>query len=573
MTRIFNDPALFMEEMLEGFVNAHADAVVAVPGGVIRADLPPPGKVAVVIGGGSGHYPAFAGVVGTGFADGAVVGNVFTSPSAEDAYGVSKAASVGGGVVLSSGNYAGDVLHFTAAAERLRQEGIPTEVVFVTDDVASAPASEASRRRGIAGDFVIFKVMGAAAEEGSDLETVVRVGLKANDRTRTLGVAFSGCTLPGDTEPLFIVPEGRMGVGLGIHGEAGISEGQMPSADTLASILVNGALDELDLEAGDHIGVILNGLGATKYEELFLLWRTVSCLLRDRGLVVVEPEVGELVTSLNMAGCSLTVVALDDELERLWRAPAYTPAFKKGRGQPGMPSERRVIASERAVTESRIAASKAALACACRSLVALSAMRGALVDAQHELGRIDAVAGDGDHGRGMVKGIEAALAAAEAEAASDAGVGSVLQAAGRAWESKAGGTSGALWGAALIAVGDNLGDQRDAYEAHDLLEAMRAGFEAIRRVGNANLGDKTMLDAFGPFLKAFESELAQGVNTGAAWASACSGAVSAAQETAGMLPKVGRARPLAERSIGTPDAGATSLALCLTAATDAFNGN
>ena len=195
MTKLFDDPRTFSEDLLAGFCDLYADRVLPVVGGVVRAGATP-GKVAVVVGGGSGHYPAFCGVVGTGFADGAVVGNVFTSPSAQEAYSVGRAASNGAGLLFSTGNYAGDVMNFTLAQQRLCDEGIDTRVVFVTDDMASAPVEEINKRRGIAGDFVVFKVAGAAAEAGYDLDGVERVARLANDRTRTLGVAFAGCTCP-----------------------------------------------------------------------------------------------------------------------------------------------------------------------------------------------------------------------------------------------------------------------------------------------------------------------------------------------------------------------------------------
>src|SRR5665647_3795409 len=313
MTRLYDDPHTFTEDMLAGFLDVHHETVVGVPGGVVRAVETRPGKVAVVVGGGSGHYPAFCGVVGHGFADGAVVGNIFTSPSTQDAYSVGMAASGGGGLLFSTGNYAGDVMNFTLAQERLVRDGVDTRIVFVTDDIASAPVAETTKRRGIAGDFVVFKVAGAAAEEGYDLDDVERVARHANDRTRTQGVAFAGCTMPGADAPLFTDPAGQMGVGLGIHGEPGISEDTLPRAADLAARLVSGVLAEKPADSGDRVSAILNGLGATKYEELFVVWRTVAKLLAEQGLEVVEPEVGELVTSLDMAGCSLTLVFLDDE--------------------------------------------------------------------------------------------------------------------------------------------------------------------------------------------------------------------------------------------------------------------
>jgi len=570
MTRLYDDPATFMDDMLEGFLDVYSTYVVGVPGGVVRATETRPGKVAVVVGGGSGHYPAFCGVVGPGFADGAVVGNIFTSPSADDAYSVGRAASGGGGVLFSTGNYAGDVMNFTQAQQRLNAEGTDTRVVFVTDDIASAPRDEIHKRRGIAGDFVVFKIAGAAADQGYDLDAVERVARLANARTRTLGVAFGGCTLPGADHPLFTVPTGKMGVGLGIHGEPGISEDDLPRAADLAHRLVDAVVAELPADAGPRVGAILNGLGSTKYEELFVVWRTVSALLADRGLEVVDAEVGELVTSLDMSGCSLTLVALDDELERLWRAGADTPAYRKGAlGTGAVPAEPRRTEHGAGVAPSaddRAVGSPASQACARTASALLVAMSGAIFDAEDELGRIDAVAGDGDHGRGMVKGITAAVEAARAVTEKEVGAATLLRAAGDAWAARAGGTSGALWGSALTAVGERLGDQSDEITDDDVVAALRQGFAAIQQLGKAELGDKTMLDALAPFLSTLEASIGSGTDLATAWLQAAQAATTAAEATAPMRPRIGRARPLAERSVGTPDAGATSLALCMTAA-------
>lgn len=567
MTRLYDDPANFMDDMLAGFLDVHQGAVVGVPGGVVRATETPKGKVAVVVGGGSGHYPAFCGVVGPGFADGAVVGNIFTSPSADDAYSVGKAASGGGGVLFSTGNYAGDVMNFNQAKQRLCDEGIDTRTVYVTDDIASASRDEMAKRRGIAGDFVVFKVAGAAADRGYDLDGVERIARYANDRTRTLGVAFAGCTMPGADSPLFTVPEGMMGVGLGIHGEPGVSEDAMPRAAELARRLVDGVLEELP-DAGVRVGAILNGLGSTKYEELFVVWRTVSALLADRGFTVVEPEVGELVTSLDMAGCSLTLVVLDEELERLWSAPAHTPAYRKGVTTGQQVGTARRLPPGDAATSARAvdtpAASSASRDCARRTFAALEAMSAAVQEVEEELGRIDAVAGDGDHGRGMVKGLGAAVHAAR-PIRDEGGVQSLLKAAGNAWAAKAGGTSGALWGAALSAVGDRLGDQSEEIVPSDVVESLRAGLAALQRLGEAKVGDKTMLDSAVPFIDALDRGVKAGKPLSVSWVESAQTAEKAAQGTAGLRPRVGRARPLAERSIGTPDAGAVSFALCATA--------
>jgi dihydroxyacetone kinase len=568
MTRLYNDPASFTEDMLVGFLDANRHYAVGVPGGVVRAAVSRPGKVAVVVGGGSGHYPAFCGIVGPGFADGAVVGNVFTSPSAAQAASVARAVENGGGVLLTTGNYAGDVMNFGLAVERLRAEGVDARYLAITDDVASAPVSEVDKRRGIAGDFTVFKAASAAAEQGYDLDGVEQVARRANDRTRTLGVAFDGCTMPGADHPLFTVPAGQMGLGLGIHGEPGVAERPMPTAAELAGVLVDGVLAEAP-QAGGRAAVILNGLGRTKYEELFIVWGSVAQRLRDAGVTVVEPEVGELVTSLDMAGCSLTMMWLDEELETLWRAPADTPAYRKGTVVPGASQGARRSSEQASVSA---APRRAAVAggddaatrrCAARVVASLEAIATAIAEAEDELGRLDAVAGDGDHGRGMVRGTSAAVEAARTGLEGELSAGQILVEAGDAWAAKAGGTSGVLWGAGLAALGAALGAGDPADES--VVGGVRDAQEAVARLGGAEPGDKTMLDALQPFAEVLSDAVGDGQALASAWEAAAERAEQAARETAALRPRVGRARPLADRSVGTPDPGAVSLALCLRA--------
>ncbi len=559
MTTVFNDPGEFADDQLAGFAALYSDRLQVVPGGVVSHRGPDP-IVAVVVGGGSGHYPAFAGLVGPGFASGAVVGNIFTSPSAAQVYSVAKAADQGRGVVLTFGNYAGDVMNFGIAAERLRREGIDTRIVLVTDDVASATIEE--QRRGIAGDFTVFKALGATAATGADIDEVERVGRAANAATRTFGVAFSGCTMPGAHEPLFTVPDRHMGVGLGIHGEPGIRDAPLVPAGELARLLVEGILDARPDTDASRVAVIVNGLGSTKYEELFLLWNEVRPLLDDHGLTPVDVEVGELVTSLDMGGCSLTLMWLDDELESTWRADAYTPGYRK---QTGAIAQLRPAAVTDAAADDEAAPTPTAAASALVSPVVdgLRELQRTLHAHEEELGRIDAVAGDGDHGRGMVKGVDAAVAAVDAVAAG--GPAWRLRAAGRAWAAKSGGTSGVLWGAGLEAAGASLTDAREAYGPDAAVDAVTAYADAILELGRAELGDKTLVDALLPFRQTLAELVADGRPLGEAWRSAASVATSAAESSAQLRPKKGRARPLAEKSVGTPDAGATSFALIVEA--------
>ncbi|AYL38532.1 MULTISPECIES: dihydroxyacetone kinase family protein [Streptomyces] len=563
MTRLFNDPTAFADEALEGFAAAHRRWVRSVTGGVVRAGGTPDGEVAVVVGGGSGHYPAFSGLVGRGLAHGAAVGNVFASPSAQQIRSVARAAHGGAGVLLMYGNYAGDVLHFGQAAERLAGEGVEVRTLAVTDDISSAGPGQPAERRGIAGDLPVFKAAAAAAEEGLPLDEVLRTAEHANARTRSFGIAFSGCTLPGAGHPLFTVPEGRMAVGLGIHGEPGIGEEPLPTADEAARLLVSTLLKELPDDVptpeGARTAVILNGLGSVKYEELFVVYRTVAALLADAGVEIVEPEVGELVTSFDMAGVSLTLTWLDDRLERLWRAPADAPAHRKGALEaPAAASGPRE--EEADDTAAVPPASEESREAAATVLTALRALAGTVDEHVEELGRIDAVAGDGDHGIGMQRGSTAAHRAAAEALALGAGAGTVLTRAADAWADRAGGTSGALWGTILRALGTALGDQ-DAPTASRVADGVTEASAGVRRLGGAETGDKTMVDALVPFADTLADAVAAGEPLTGAWDRAATAAGSAAAATAELLPRKGRARPHAEKSLGTPDAGAHSLAL------------
>ncbi|MFI1735463.1 dihydroxyacetone kinase family protein [Streptomyces acidicola] len=565
MTRLFNDPAAFADEALEGFAAAHRDRVRPVTGGVVRAGATPAGQVAVVIGGGSGHYPAFSGLVGRGLAHGAAVGNVFASPSAGRISSVARAAHGGAGVLLMYGNYAGDVLHFGQAAERLTADGIEARTFAVTDDISSAAPEESAKRRGIAGDLPVFKAAAAAAEQGLPLDEVLAVAEQAGARTRSFGIAFSGCTLPGADHPLFTVPEARMAVGLGIHGEPGIGEDALPTADEAARLLVTSLLGELpegvERPDGQRAAVILNGLGSVKYEELFVVYRKVAELLGEAGVDIVEPEVGELVTSFDMAGVSLTLTWLDDDLERLWRAPADAPAYRKG-SLDAAEAPRVGNAPVAEDTDDTVVpeASDDSRGAAATVLAVLNTVADTIDTHAEELGRIDAVAGDGDHGIGMQRGSTAARKAADGAHAQGAGAGTVLARAADAWADEAGGTSGALWGTILRVLGTALGDQ-DAPTATRVADGVAQASAGVRSLGGAEVGDKTMVDVLVPFADTLVAATATGTPLTEAWDRAATAAETAAAATADLLPRKGRARPHAEKSLGTPDAGAHSLAL------------
>ncbi|MGO2820575.1 MAG: dihydroxyacetone kinase subunit DhaK, partial [Brachybacterium tyrofermentans] len=394
---------------------------------------------------------------------------------------------------------------------------------------------------------------------GADLEEAERLAWKANDATRSLGVAFDGCTLPGADDALFHVPEGTMAIGLGIHGEPGIDEVDMPSAAELAAVLVDGVLKETPELDSDRVAVVLNGLGTVKYEEMFVVWKHASKLLADAGLTLVRPEIGEHVTSLDMAGLSLTVMRLDEELEQHWLAPADTPAFRRGgtvggdlgdeRGELYAPGEDPIPdASE----ESRGSAE--------RITAILGEVETLLGELEPDLGRMDAVAGDGDHGQGMVLGIRAAQATAQRVTEAGAGARTVLVQAGASWSAEAGGTSGALWGAALTSLGSAFADDA-AVSDEQLLTGLVQAVEAVERLGRAKPGDKTMVDAAVPFRETLAD--ASGSAADAVVAAAAK-ATAAAEATADIAATMGRARNHGDKSVGTPDPGAISFSKIVT---------
>lgn len=566
MTHLHNDPARFADELIEGLVAANRSRIVQVEGGVIRRHRAAPNSVVMVIGGGSGHYPAFGGLVGQGLAHGAAMGNVFASPSAEQICAVAQAVDAGGGILFCYNNYAGDVLNFEEAQRRLRALGIDVRSVVVSDDIASAPHAERHRRRGIAGSLAVFKAAGWACDAGASLDDVVRIASAANERVRSLGVAFSGCTLPGASAPLFTVEKGRMEVGMGIHGEPGLRSIVAPSAHGLAQQFVTELLAEVPpvvrAVEGSRVAAILNGLGAVKYEELFVLYGSIDRLLIERGITIVEPEVGEMVTSFDMAGVSLSLVWLDEELERSWTAGTDTPAFRKG----SVAHSNGVLAETALRRTTRVLkpGSDASRAAAVVALEALKAASAAIAAASDELGRLDAVAGDGDHGLGMQRGLTAAVEAAEQASTAGVGIGTLLAVAGDAWSHRAGGTSGALWGVLLHRLGDALGDLH-VPTAPRVATAVAAALLGVTDSGKAQVGDKTMVDALDPFARALAAATGDGQPLRLAWSTAADVASQSAHATAALTPKLGRARPHAQRSVGTPDPGAISMAMILRA--------
>lgn len=330
MKKIINAPEKFVDECIEGILLAYGDRVTTLNGDnrVILKNTPTKrGKVGLVTAGGSGHLPVFLGYVGDGMLDGCAVGNVFASPSAEKMLNMIRAVDSGAGVLAVYGNYGGDVMNLALAREEADFEDIATDAVFVADDVASRPKEEMEDRRGVAGMVYAFKVAGAAADDMLPLEEVAAVTREALANIRTMGVALSPCVVPEVGRASFSIAEDEIEIGMGIHGEPGIEVKKMMTADEIAEEVMGRILADMPLARGDEVSVMVNGLGATPLEELLIVYRKVALILKEKGVGVYMPHVGEFATSMEMAGCSVTLFKLNEKLKKYLRAPAATPFY------------------------------------------------------------------------------------------------------------------------------------------------------------------------------------------------------------------------------------------------------
>lgn len=329
MKRLINDGYNIVEEMLEGYCYAHSDFVELLESDkrvVISKHLSQEPKVRIIIGGGSGHEPLFLGYVGKQFADAAVVGNVNTSPGPDSCYNAVKAVENGKGCLFLYGNYAGDVMNFDMGVEFAEGDGIRVESLPITDDVYSSKSRK--ERRGVAGDLFVFKIASSAAARGDDLDEVKRLAQKANDNTFSMGVALSSCTLPVTGKTIFQMEDGDMEIGMGIHGEPGIERSKLVSADIVVDQLLHYIFEDMKATVGDEIQVLVNGLGALPLMDLYVCFRRLYQILEGKGITILNSWVGNYATSMDMAGMSITLMRLDEELKELMDKPCDTPWFK-----------------------------------------------------------------------------------------------------------------------------------------------------------------------------------------------------------------------------------------------------
>lgn len=333
MKTFYNNDENYVNEMLEGILNAYPNMLKKANGemrAIARADAPIKGKVSIVSGGGSGHLPVFMGYVGKGLLDGAAIGNVFASPSINQMLTLTKAVDGEKGVLYLYGNYGGDIMNFDMAAEMAEEEGVKVKSLLVADDIASGKKGNELARRGVAGLFYAYKVAGACADEGGSLEEVHNITQSALDGVRSLGVAISPCTVPGASKPSFSLGGGEMEIGMGIHGEAGIRREKRKSADEVTQDMLNLLLADILIKEGEEVSVLVNSLGATPLEELFIIYRKVSEILNKKAINIYRPYVGRYATSMEMAGFSITLFKLNEKYKKFLDHPIWTPFIREG---------------------------------------------------------------------------------------------------------------------------------------------------------------------------------------------------------------------------------------------------
>ena len=550
--------------MLEGLADLYPGlALLDGEDVIVRSDLPPPQArpVAVLSGGGSGHEPAHAGYVGAGMLTAAIAGDVFTSPSVDAVLAAIRAAGGSAGAVLIVKNYTGDRLNFGLAAELATAEGIPTQVVVVADDVALHDTVAPSRRRGIAGTVLVHKVAGAAAAAGLALDDVVAEAAMAAAALGTMGVALGACTVPAAGKPGFSLGEDEMELGLGIHGEQGVRRVPLEPADAVVDTIISTLIAQMDMRAG-RVALLVNGLGGTPPMELAIVARRALAALRSRAIRVERAWAGNFMTALEMPGCSLSLMVVDEARLKRLDASADAPAWPGG----GRIGQRRVVLPMAADPPADVVPGGEGGATGDGVRRAALAAATALERDEAMLTDLDSRAGDGDLGISMVRGATALRAMPDEAwgqpAAALAAMANVLRRA-------IAGSSGPFYATALLRAARELGDGPVTADAW--ARALAGAVASIASLGGAKRGDRSMLDALEPASEAFGAAVRDGAALAESWKCAVAAAETGTAATAAMHPRVGRAAYLGDRAIGTPDAGATAVVVWMRGVATAFD--
>ena len=570
MQRIINDPNLVVEDMLKGFLKCHKDRLHADPKNprtIVSNSFNEKPKVGIVTGGGSGHKPAFIGYCGRNMVDAVAVGEIFSSPTAEAFEQCIRAVDQGLGVAVLYGNYAGDNMNVKMAKRAVEKDGIAVKLVVANDDVPSDPVDH-SKRRGVAGEIMMWKCGGAKAAMGGNLDEVIACAQKAIDNTRSVGIGLGPCTIPANGKPNFSIEPGTMEVGIGHHGEPGVRVEPLKSADEMAQEMVDIVLPDLPFVAGDEVVVLVSGLGATPIMEQYIFFSKVYDLIEEKGISIYKSYVGDYFTSLEMNGITLTVMKLDDEL----KACIDMPVECDGLTQFGsMPIAETVAAAPVAAASAKVAEvvedAPAKVKAARERVGATIANAGgaaialAICDAIHEkaayLSEVDGETGDGDHGINMNKG----FLMAKERISDDMSLTEALGTIGDTLVKDIGGSMGPIYGTFFETLADGLNVPE--FDAIDLKETFGNVVDALKDLAGAKEGDKTLIDTAAPAARAFAAALDEGKSLGEALDALATGAADGLESTRGMQAKIGRAARLGERSIGHLDAGATSCDIIL----------
>ena len=518
-------------------------------------------QVAVISGGGSGHEPAHAGYIGTGMLSAAVIGDVFTSPSSDSAFAAIKAVSGKAGALLVVKNYTGDRLNFGLAAEMARAEGISVEMMIVDDDVALKGTEQVTGARGLAGTVFIHKLVGAAAAEGKGLAELVVTGRMAVESLATMGVSFSAGTSPTVGKPSFELGADEMELGLGIHGERGVKRTNLQPADELTETLLTEILKRGKFGNEKRLAVMVNNLGAATEMELAIVARHATSLLENRGFTVERIYAGTFLSSLDMAGISISLLGLNDErlrwLDAATTAPAWPNTLKR---RPGKPEAH--IRTEVGIEESSPAGIGAQSESGKKVKRAIEAACKALIDNREELTEMDRVTGDGDLGSSMERAAKAVLAAVMLYPLDD--VPATLIELGHTLRRELGGSSGPLYGVLFLRCGTVFESGGTGLE--QWAKALDQGCQAISELGGAKPGDRTMLDALDPFVRALKTGV--GGEAHDAVLTAVEAAERGVEATSQMKPRLGRSSYLGDRVLGYPDPGAKAVVVWLRAASE-----
>ncbi|HTH60863.1 MAG TPA: dihydroxyacetone kinase family protein [Paraburkholderia sp.] len=563
MKKLINDPSIVVREMLEGIARqAPHVAILGDENVLVRhrlagsSDRP----VALISGGGSGHEPAHGGYVGDGMLSAAVCGEVFTSPSTDAVLAAIRATAGDKGALLIVKNYTGDRLNFGLAAELARAAGIPVEIVTVADDVSLRGRVERHQRRGIAGTVLVHKIAGAAAARGDTLDQVAAIARRTAAQLGTMGVGLNGCTLPGAEVAGFLLADDEIELGLGIHGEKGVERTAPMPANDLAETLLANVVEDLALRGGERVALLVNGLGATPEMELAIILRDAFAGLKRRDVIVERAWAGTFLSALDMPGCSLSLLRVDDEMLTLLDAPTEARAWP-GVGAVNHRIRIEPVASPTDQDAGAFGGAEGAADWSDRLKPALDALAHALIENEAVLTDLDTKAGDGDLGASMTRAAHALLAIPSTSLATPE---RALATLGMTLRRAIAGSSGPFYATALLRAARTLADRPNP-SALDWAAAFSNAVDAIAELGGAKPGDRTMLDALVPAVAAFEDGLKRGLTAAQAWAAAVSAAQAGAQHTAQMTPRAGRASYLGARAIGTPDGGAVAVVCWMTA--------